>query len=200
MRAPHSLIVFLLLGSASMIGLPRLYPQQHPFEAGVGVVYAPGHAFILKAPDGWILDRESRGSACPEPVFYPVGFTAKDSPVLIWAGSMRSEPGGRDRIREVLEERERSLSPLRGAGVKADRLDEWRVGKKGVRAEIYTFVSEPGGDPLLERIGCFPTATSIDYVVLQAKERAFYERSLAAFASIVKSYIPFQGGPVYIPR
>ncbi|QSR84298.1 hypothetical protein [Methylacidimicrobium sp. B4] len=152
MRDPHSLVVLLLLGSASMIGLPRLYPQQHPFEAGVGMAYAPGHAFILKAPDGWILDRESRGNALPEPLFYPVGFTAKDAPVLSWAGSMRSEPGGRDRIQGFLEERARALSAPRGAGVKADRLDEWRIGKNGARVAIYAFVSEPGGDPLLERV------------------------------------------------
>lgn len=191
-------LIFLLVGMATL-GLPRLYPQQHPFEAGVGMVYAPGHAFILKAPEGWVLDRESRGNARPEPVFYPVGFTARDSPVLIWAGSMRGESGGQGRIQRLLEERARALAPPGGAGVKADRLDEWRVGK-GARAEIYAFVSEPGGDLLLERVACFPTATSIDYIVLQAKERDFYERSLAPFASIVRSYIPFRGGPVYIPR
>ncbi|MDD2676469.1 MAG: hypothetical protein PHP75_03245, partial [Methylacidiphilaceae bacterium] len=48
--------LLLFLGTA-LVCLSRAYPQQHPFEAGVGVVYAPGHAFILKAPEGWILDR-----------------------------------------------------------------------------------------------------------------------------------------------
>ncbi len=193
-----SLFLIALLRGSGTIALPGAYPQQHPFEAGVGVVYGTGHAFILKAPEGWILDREAHGHSRSEPVFYPVGFTAKDSPILVWAASKRVPPGEGSRIEPLLEERARSLVPPRGAGVKADRVDEWRFGK-GFRAEVYVFVSEPGGEPLWERVGCIRSASSVDYIVLQAKDRAFYERALAAFASIVKSYIPFRGGPAYIP-
>lgn len=191
-------LIPLFLGAAS-ICLWRAYPQQHPFEAGVGVVYAPGHAFILKAPDGWILDRESRGKARWEPVFYPVGFTAKDTPALIWTGSKRLEPGGRDRVESLLAEIAQVVSPPRGEGVKAVAVEEYRVGK-GFHAKIYAFVSGPGGESLFARVGCIPNPTAIDYVVLRAKDKSFYERSLAAFAAIVKSYIPFRGGEVYIPR
>ncbi|CAB4242676.1 protein of unknown function [Methylacidimicrobium sp. AP8] len=198
MREIGSFLLLLLLG-ASLAGLPRAYPQQHPFEGGVGIVYAPGHAFLLKAPDGWVLDREWRGSEPPEPVFYPVGFTAKDSPVLIRSGSMRAESAGTAPIERFLEERAQVLAPPSGAGARAERVGECRLGK-GALAEVYSFVSEPGGQALLERIGCVATADSVDYIILDAKDRAFYERSLAAFASILKSYIPFRGGPVYIPR
>ncbi|MGD9896005.1 MAG: hypothetical protein AB7T14_02845 [Candidatus Methylacidiphilaceae bacterium] len=179
--------------------LSRAFPQQYPFEAGVGIVYAPEHAFILKAPDGWILDRESRSNSRPEPIFYPIGFTAKDTPVIIWAGSKRAESGGRSRIEKFLEERERALSSPRGDGVKAVPLEQWRVGK-GLLAATYDFVSEPGEHLLLQRVSCILTGTSVDYVAVQAKDESFYARSLAAFASIVKSYIPFWGGTVFIPR
>ncbi|VVM05096.1 hypothetical protein [Methylacidimicrobium tartarophylax] len=191
-------LLLLFVGSA-VVCLSRAYPQQHPFEAGVGVVYAPGHAFILKAPEGWILDRESRGKGRWEPVFYPVGFTAKDTPTLIWAGSKRAEPGRPSRIENLLEEMAQSLSPPRGEGVKAVPLEEARVGK-GFHAQIYGLVSKSGGESLFERVGCIPSATTIDYVVLRAKDKGFYERSLSAFNAIVKSYIPFRGGTVYIPR
>lgn len=190
--------IFLSLGLAAICP-SRSYPQQHPFEAAVGVVYAPGHAFILKAPEGWILDRESRGHSRTEPVFYPIGFTAKDSPILIWAGSKRAESGGHRRIEAFLEEAACTLAPPKGAGVKALRVEEVRVGK-GLRAEVYAFVSEPGDDAFFERVSCILTPFSVDYVMLRAKDKAFYERSLAPFLSIVKSYIPFQGGPAYIPR
>ncbi|WP_018290301.1 hypothetical protein [Verrucomicrobium sp. 3C] len=191
-------LILLFLGAATVC-LWRAYPQQHPFEAGVGVVYAPGHAFILKAPEGWILDRESRGKGRLEPVFYPVGFTAKDTPMLIWAGSKRFESGRQDRIESLLAEIAQVLSPPRGEGVKAVPVEECRVGK-GFQAEIYAFVSEPGGESLFARVGCISSPTAIDYVALRAKDKSFYERSLAAFAAILKSYIPFRGGEVYIPR
>ncbi|VVM08510.1 hypothetical protein MAMC_02225 [Methylacidimicrobium cyclopophantes] len=198
MKGPSLFVPLWLLAMAACIPFPA-FPQQEPFEAGVGIVYAEGHAFLLKAPEGWILDRESRGKTRREPVFYPVGFTAKDTPVLIWAGSQRAEPGGRGRIETLLEEKRRSLAPPLGSGAKSIRVAEWRVGK-GLHADVFAFVSDPKEDSLLESMACIRTAVSIDYVVVKAKDESFYGRSLAAFASIVKSYIPFQGGTVYIPR
>ena len=50
-----------------------------------GFFYKDSIAFIFTAPDGWLLDNYSAVNQGLPAVFYPIGQTWKDSPVIMYA-------------------------------------------------------------------------------------------------------------------
>ena len=79
------LILFLVLGA----------PQQKPSEPNDngGILSGPGYAFILVAPDGWVLDdRSGRKEGLPA-VFYKRGDSWKGAKVVMYANPVRKAKG-----------------------------------------------------------------------------------------------------------
>lgn len=154
-------------------------------ESGLGIIYGTNYAFSLKAPEGWVLDTESGVTQGVQAVFYPVGSSWKDSTVVAYARSRpRTEEisSVEDVVKEVVNTFHREGSPNYQA--KKRKSITTKSGKKG---EMYTFSGDEWGN--IEAVVYFAEEKTFNYVVLNSRNSADFEKSLESFEALAISYI-----------
>lgn len=164
-------------------------PCAHGQEAGTGVVYGDDHAFLIKAPGGWVLDNESGVIDGLHAVFYPVGSSWRDSSTIMYAQAWskyatgeRSEPSGAllaFMAADALKFKQENPgivvsdgSPLRTKDGKTALLRIFS-GDKWNNREAVAYIEEP---------------TVVAVIVLSCRDNNSFDRSLPAFKQLVASY------------
>lgn len=147
-----------------------------------GIVHGKGHAFIIKAPRGWVLDTTSGVDQGLYAVFYPAGGSWARSDVVMYVNTATRGPdetldgfiGGelarsRERSPDLIATPVDSLATLRGRATTVRQLTGDRWGNH----EAIAYLDE-------EKVFVM--------FVLSAKYRSLYDGSYDAFRELVGSY------------
>ncbi len=150
---------------------------------GEGTLYGEGYSFKFKAPKGWILDTKSASEQGMHAVFYPENETWKDSPIIAYARSY-----GKDEVKTIEQLVEKNITGFRQNGSpdsKAKKIKEIKIDENKT-AVIYHYTGDQWGN--LEAVGYIEEKNSINYFVLNARNKVVFDNSLEALEELVKSY------------
>ena len=160
-------------------------------DKNYGILYGEGFSFGFKAPKGWVLDNESAKSEGIDAVFYPESQTWKNSPVMAYARSYAKDEV--KTIEKLVEENIKGFhqngSPnSKAVKVKTIKIDEQRI------AKVYHYSGDQWGN--FEATAYIEEENSINYFVLNARNKKDFDESLQAFEELVKTYklIKDEGG------
>jgi hypothetical protein len=152
-------------------------------EKNTGIIFGNGFAFQFVSPKGWLLDNSSGRSQGLDAVLYPEKETWKDSPVMAYARSY-----AKDNVRTIDRLVTKTLEGLRTNGSpksKAIKIKIIDIGENK-KAVIYHFTEDQWNN--LEAIAYIDEEHSINYFVLNAKNKKIFEDSLQSFEGLVNSY------------
>ncbi len=154
-------------------------------EGGKGLVFGTNYAYSLKAPKGWMLDNESAVQQGVHAVFYPKGSQWDDSVIVAYA---RSRPRT-DTVNTADEAAEFLVKDFRANGspnYAGKRIKTIKTGA-GKEAVIYHFTGDQWGNS--EAVAYFVEELTINFIVLNSRDRKTFVRSLPAFDALAKSYV-----------
>jgi hypothetical protein len=177
-----SILIFLAL---ALLTLPAFAqkPAEPAKEPMSGMIYGPGHSYMLTAPKGWVLDSEGGRSDGLQAVFYPEGSSwAKGAAVMytnVLGKSSEKQP-----LKEVMDgelAEFRKVSPnLKVTDGKAIDLGD----KKSAAVKYLT--GDSNGS--VETIAYINEKTVVVIVVLTSRDKKEFDSSLPAFEELVRSY------------
>ncbi|WP_062627323.1 hypothetical protein [Ferriphaselus amnicola] len=154
-------------------------------EEGCGtcILYGKDHAFALTAPRGWILDNKSGVSMGLHQVFYPEGESFQKSSVFAYTIARTKTP----QVSTVKAQVAATLDDFRteSPNISASFSESLKL-PNGRKAEVYYYTGDKWGN--YEVAGYIEEKKTINFVVLSAKNKADFDRSLEAFRSILLSY------------
>lgn len=155
-----------------------------PVENGFGIVRGPGYAFVLKAPEGWVIDAASGVDQGLPAVFYPKESSWAESPAAAYA---RARPRTKA-VSSIEEAVKAAVEALRARGnpdysAKLFKTIRTSDGKEGV---VYRFSGAKTGD--IEATVYFLEKRTIDFVTLSCRSEKVFETSLPAFEQLATSY------------
>ena len=151
-------------------------------DGGAGILYGDDHAFIVYAPEGWVLDNTSGISQGLHAVFYPKGESWEKAVAVMYVNTAKREES--ETVFMLIEgdtARFRQNNP------------DVRVGKeppittsKGKEAEVRYFTSDQWGNS--EAVAYIEEETIFVLIVLTSRTKEAFESAKSAFGELVKSY------------
>lgn len=148
------------------------------------VIARQGHACLVTAPQGWVLDGESGRPDGLDAVLYPEGSSWTGARAVMYALVVTSEaPVSLERFIGANMTAARRRSPRLAVGEPGDLpLSDGR------RATVRTLKGDVRGN--LERVAFIRESRAVVMIVLTSRDPAQYESALPAFESLVSSYQP----------
>jgi hypothetical protein len=157
-----------------------------------GLVYGEDHSYFVEAPKGWVVDSGDATKMHFRPAwiksmrFYPPNTHWPESGVIIYAEFFKKHPGLQttdEAIGQVV-----LLFQKDGYAIHPKKKPSIKTEFNELVGEIYHF----GPNRLGQYYACAycPYKGYIDYIVLIARGKDLFERSLAAFEQVVRSYAP----------
>jgi hypothetical protein len=171
------LVLLCCLGARAQDAEPR--PRD---AANAGIVYGKDHAFVIKAPDGWVLDNQSGVRQGLQAVFYPEGGSWKGSKAVMYVnGAGKSADDTLEKFieRDVAGYREHSPG-LRVSDGEAPPL----AGKE--RVIVKGFSGDRGG--AFEAVAYVEESKVVVTLVLHARTPQDFADAMPAFRQLVSSY------------
>lgn len=150
-------------------------------EAGSGIVYGPGHAYKLSAPEEWLFDNESGISQGIQAVIYPVGETWAQSKVVLYTGATQKEEGDFQQIMADDEANYRAQNPNLVVSQ-----EETLLTSDGRQAVVKKFSGDSLGNS--ELVAYIDTPEVVCLVVLSARDLSNFELGQSAFSTVVSSF------------
>ncbi len=153
-------------------------------EQGTGMLFGSDHAFYISAPDGWILDNRSGANQGLHMVFYPVGETWANSPVMAYGQSV---PKSAD-IKSVADQVENTVKKFHTNGN-----PKYRAEQKpplslpdNKEAVIYYFQGDQWGN--FEAAGYIEENKTINFLVFNARTKEVFDKNIPSFYKLLSSY------------
>ncbi len=149
--------------------------------AETGIVYGDNHAYMVRAPGGWVLDNQSGIAQGQHAVFYPRGGDWANSPAVMYVNSA-SKAG--DDIENV-----EALIKIDTIGFRSEFPD----------AIFYDTTAIETKDEKIAKVVCFEYTNfesvayieepeSISILVLTARDKESFKDAFPSFLELVKSY------------
>jgi hypothetical protein len=153
-------------------------------EQGTGMLYGPNHAFFVTAPKGWVLDNESGVKQGIHMVFYPVGYTWANSPVIVYGQSVTKDA----KMRSVKDQVESTIKMFHEKGSTGYKITKETsiTFSDGKKASIYYYAGDKWGN--FEAAAYFEEKNTINFLVLNARKKPDYDKYLSGFELLVRSY------------
>jgi len=153
-------------------------------EQGTGMLFGSNHAYYVTAPKGWVLDNQSGVSQGLHMVFYPVGQTWADSPMIVYGKSVSK--GGKinfiqDQVNQTLEEFHTHGSP----NYKAKLEPSFHL-SNNAQVVIFYFEGDQWGN--FEAAGYIEEEKTFNYLVFNARTKEAFEKYITSFPDFFKSY------------
>jgi surface antigen len=154
-----------------------------------GVIFGPGHAFSLDAPDQWVLDNESGSAQGLQAVFYPVGKSWTNAPVVIYANVIlkknpRTENARTVAARDIADFRKKS--PTLKVTDAAPLPTGDQVAGHPKRAIVKYFSGDDFGNS--EAVAYIDESKVVVMLVLSSRKETNFQPALPTFAQLVRSY------------
>jgi hypothetical protein len=154
-------------------------------DMNAGIIYGKDLAFGLKAPKGWVLDNQSGVSQGLHAVFYEQGQSWENATTVIYANTA-----------SLIAESHKTLTQL----IKYD-LDNFTKNYSGleitdgkdilIKGDLVAKVKYLSGQSYgnYEAISYIDAGKTGVMIILSSRTKDGFEKSLAAFESLVKSYV-----------
>ena len=157
-----------------------------PLPEGYGIVYGDGYSFNIKAPKGWALDPQAGVQQGIPAVFYPIGKTWSDSPIVAYAQSRKKNAQVKtpDDAAKATIERFHAEGHSNYQGKRLKTLTT-AAGKETV---LYQFSGDKYGNS--EVAAYFEEPDRINVLVMSTNDAKLFAQSLPAFDELAKSYKP----------
>lgn len=153
-------------------------------EGGTGMLFGSNHAFNFTAPNGWVLDNQSGVQQGLHMVFYPIGQTWENSPVMAYGMSVTKD----SELRSIEDQVKRTVDDFRSNGNKeytAEAKEDFQI-PDGKTAKVYFFRGDQWRN--YEAAGYVEEMETINFLVYNAQNKTEFEKNLPAFNSILSSY------------
>lgn len=152
-------------------------------ECGKGMLFGADHAFYFSAVNGWVLDNQSGVRQGLHMVFYPLGQTWTDSPVIIYGRSVSksNSPSIKDQVKETVEEFKTNGSPY----YHGERKTSLKL-PSGKEFEIYFFSGDQWGN--YEAAAYTEETDTINFLVFNARSKDIFDAHIEDFYQIVGTY------------
>lgn len=162
----------------------RLQSQPEPPQnLGVAVVVGKNHAWMLEAPEHWVLDREGAAASGLGAAFRPADQTWSASPAVMYANAIVKSGDSITVAGIIAADMERAATRIPKTTIK----EEEPIGTiEGVDARVCYFVKSDSS--LFEAVAYIDCPTVVALVVLSARNGKDFQASLRAFARLVDSY------------
>ncbi len=161
-------------------------------NGAAGILYGHDHAFSFTAAQGWVLDNESGVPQGLHAVFYPVGQTWRDSPVMAYARAY-SKDDKADTVEKLVALNIREFR-AKGSPNYQGRFEKTLELPGGRKAAIYHYSGDHWGN--FEAVGYIDEEKTINFLVFNARSKELFEKSLEKFEQMVKSYIYLGNEPL----
>ena len=145
-----------------------------------GILYGPGHSYMLEAATGWVLDSEGGASQGLHAVFYPRGSSWSDSLAAIYTTAVERRDG--ESLDQFIN---RELAPFRSDGVAVETQTPI-ITADGKTAAVRFLTG--GSHNSFEAIAYVPESKVIALIVLTARDQQSFGAALLPFAEVVRSY------------
>lgn len=152
-------------------------------EKGRGMLFGQDHAFYVTASSGWVLDNQSGVSQGLHMVFYPVGETWANSPVIIYGRSVSKKE-----VRTIDEQVKKTVKDFQGNSSPNYRAKKQQplVLSKGKKGEVYFFEGDQWGN--YEAVVYMEEKETINFLVFNARTEIAFQKYLKDFKEIAYSY------------
>jgi hypothetical protein len=150
-------------------------------EQDGGIIYGPDHSYILKAPDGWVLDNEAGVKQGIQAVFYPVGSSWAESKAVMYTRVQDRDNRSLDKVIE------QDLAHSSGDSPTFKATKEPPIISKLKQEATVRYLS---GDKhkSYEAVAYFEEPKLVILIILSSRNKEDFDKSLNAFESLVKSY------------
>lgn len=146
-----------------------------------GIIYGKDHAYVLSAPDGWVLDNQSGVNQGIHAVFYPEGGSWSDSKAVMYS---RINDKADKTLQDVIDN---DLSHMSKDSTKFKSVDQDTITcTKGAKAHIKYLSGDKFGS--FEAVGYIEEPKKVIIIVLTARDEKNFKDSITAFNQLVKSY------------
>ena len=151
---------------------------------GGGIVYGEGHAFLIDAPPGWVLDTRSGVPDGLHAVFYPRGSSWSESPTVMYATWASKKKEGVSTVQQMIDKDVANFKkdnpsmviteslPLKTGDGKMALVRLFRGGQEG-NFEAVAYVGEKAGVAVL---------------VMASHNQVAFNKAIPAFEKLVSSY------------
>lgn len=172
---------FLLLPILLLLCVPAF--AQKPDEGiGSGIIYGTNHAYALSAPKGWVMDNQAGVSQGVFAVFYPSGSSWGKRSVVMYTNVLQKSPN--QTFAEVIAaEQADSIKNLPGLKI----TDAPALPTRKDNPATVKYLSG-GSEGTFEAIAYINEPKLVVLLVMTAQNKTDFDKSLPAFAELVKSY------------
>jgi hypothetical protein len=174
---------FLAILMAGGLAATIVAQNQDPREGAGGVIFGPGFAFIMGAPEGWIFDSESAPSIGSRAVIYPVGTDLNHTQVIIHANAL---PLNTMTLKQWIEQDIANLQK-EFPGIVVTKLKNLTT-TDTLTAAVWEFDPAESSYGLYERIAYIDIGENVAIVSLSARNIKAYQESIPAFEYVVTEF------------
>lgn len=152
-------------------------------QGNAGIIYGDNHAYTLKAPAGWVLNNQSGVMQGLYAVFYPEGDNWEDAVTVMYTNTANYGPGNEDMDAIIKYDLDRFVAAKPGIDIRT--LPAYKL-KDGKTAAIRHIYGDDKGN--YEAIAYIPEKTVTVMVILTARNKEDFEKSLPKFNELLDSY------------
>lgn len=175
--------VLLLAVLLSLLLVQALLAAEKEFGGG-GIVYGEGHAFLIDAPSGWVLDTRSGVANGLQAVFYPRGSSWSESPTVMYAAWASKKKEGVTSVQQIIDKDLAKFKKNNPSIV----ITESRPLKTedGKTALVRLFKGDKGGN--FEAVAYVDEKAGVAVLVMSSRNRAAFNKAIPSFEKLVSSY------------
>lgn len=151
---------------------------------GTGIIYGPGHAYSLSAPDGWIMDNSAGVSMGLHAVFYPEGTTWLKSDVVMYPNF-----AGADSTSTLQDVIDSDIKYFKETGAKKTDFKKNITNKKGDKFALYYFEYTKDNIHSYEYIAYTRAKTGVIMLILHTQNKKLLNKHYKALTQLADSYL-----------
>jgi hypothetical protein len=170
-----TLALIAICGTVTAIG-------QEPGKTGI--MYGPGHAYMVEAPDGWVLDNQVGRSRGLHAIFYRIGETWRDTDAFMYVNTAAPD-SGEAASAEAVARRDSLRFVAQNPNIKITVAAPIEM-KDGTQAMVRHFTGDVYGNS--EAAAYVPEKTFTPIFILSATSEDAFKQALPAFEQLVRSY------------
>jgi hypothetical protein len=174
---------FLAIFMAGGLAAAAAAQNQDPREGAGGVIFGPGFAFIIGAPEDWIFDSESAALIGSRAVIYPAGTDLNHTQVIIHANAL---PLNTTTLEQWIEQDITSLVK-EFPGIVVTKL-KTLITNDTLTATVWEFDPAKSSYGLYERIAYIDIGENVAIISLSAQSKKVYNESIQAFEYVVTEF------------
>jgi len=178
--------LFTLVGAtAAQTDSSKSKPDKKAENSNSGIIFFKQSSFLLSAPKNWVMDnRAGAGQGLPA-VFYPQGSSWADGKAVMYANIWVKENPREETLEKVIAGDVKSFKD-RSDKLKVTDAESLATSDKDKKATVKYFTGDNFDNH--EAIAYLDEGKTVTMIVLSARTKEDFEKSLSAFKELVGSY------------